>query len=1214
MDYGDGGPESQLKGNFTTLTNTYKHDYGKLGTFTFKINCSNALLPAGSVLMRSVAVGVNVGTVKVKASKYYLNVGEEVSLTVDTSGGSWVKYVWGFAVTYMGTSSVNVARTLAPWRAPDTYSVTKTFTSPGNHTVTLTASNDLNTVTASMEGKLIVQFPVKEIAVTAPTFVKYPTGTVQFTMENRNAANPPTDVFCTPNVTSGVATSWFAGPLSTPAIFKVSHTYPESFVGTNYISVNCSNFISSYASSVAFTLQRELEDLTVEISKINIQTNEAFNLTIALSQGSHVNFTIDFGDGNTRVAHPENILKSNAPVNLVYKYATNGNRTIKITAANNVSSLVKTKSVVVQNALRSLTLSTNSPVMVPGSILYTLVVPQEYPAPDNVFLSWVHGDGKKSSSFVKSLSTTQPYTESHAVDGSGVTVITTNLTAHNLVSNLNLTTVIKVLSQVKGATLAILTIPNTTESGKLYGKTGSTVHFYAGVASGTGVAFKFALNEEKTIVVSNNGSHAYRTYTFNTPGPKAISVNASNDVSSQIATPEKSFTVQNPVRNVEIHAVNHVAIPDGQFTVTLKLDAGVPLPSDAKASWSLSPSAKGTEDIKAWPYTIKHVYSSEEIGLQDISVNISNMISKQSLSAKVTVIGKLAKGEILAKSALVNTLANVTLSFQGGSHADVSLDFGDSASEKKAFPGEIGQWVTQHKYTSIGYYQLKAVASNQFGTETVSGPRLHIAHSTEGIKMKPIPNLKYPDEKLVVEISNHDLTKPLDKITVNVDYGDETPKGTNNGDLVNAGDVIKLDHQYAKPGNYAIVVTIENGASSHMITEAVMVYGPLGELKISAKKSNGEMIDLAKETISLNTELTFSFTSDQKGLTAKWHFHDGTLINRLTGTFLFQKEGTFDVTLVASNPKYTKRIMVSCTVLGKFLLTSSESPKPKSPMNISAVLKSTADNACFMFAFGDASKNQVLGFPIAYCKKHTPNAEAEYHSAPKAGSVNATHVFIKEGSYNVRVVYFDEFTRENKSLKVGVGISICHAPLITYSGAGALISSPRIYTRAQAFKLSSSEFKTELRCSSEVEVIWLMYNLTTSQESPVDIHGIEGIEQAVSQIAFRKKSLPYGLYRMVFRVAVKESPTLSAQANVYVKIEGSPITCGIIGGSLRTVGLGTKVLIDGATMTSDPDVNVNKASDFTYQWYCKKDAESMDISGSVAVIDLPIPGTYLYLL
>ena len=141
------------------------------------------------------------------------------------------------------------------------------------------------------------------------------------------------------------------------AIYEANHTYVAS--GQYTVSVRASNLISSLYVFLpdGFIVQDPIQDVSLPpmISTLLIDTTE---IQVRLGRGSHVTFHLDYGDG---LVSPDVVLPLGGFYLLQYVFHQAGAYDVTVVAANGVSSQNASTSVVVQDGIGSLSLSSYYP-------------------------------------------------------------------------------------------------------------------------------------------------------------------------------------------------------------------------------------------------------------------------------------------------------------------------------------------------------------------------------------------------------------------------------------------------------------------------------------------------------------------------------------------------------------------------------------------------------------------------------------------------------------------------------------------------------------------------------------------------------------------------------------------------------------------------------------------------------------------------------------
>jgi PKD repeat protein len=232
--------------------------------------------------------------------------GYPTTLTATIEAGDVVTYRWDFG----DSSSVSNGNPL-----------THIYPAPGMYTTIVTASNSLSTVTATTTVTVYVT-PVAGLTVsnTSPTVLGQPTGLLA-------AISAGDFVSYTWNLGDGVSAT---GVITT-------HTYPA--VGVYTASVTAFNSVNALTATTRVTIK------DVPLSGLNASNNSpsaigsATTLAAAISAGSNVTYTWNFGDGSSVVF--------GQVVTYTYPFSAAFRFTATVTATNSVNSQTAMTTVII---------------------------------------------------------------------------------------------------------------------------------------------------------------------------------------------------------------------------------------------------------------------------------------------------------------------------------------------------------------------------------------------------------------------------------------------------------------------------------------------------------------------------------------------------------------------------------------------------------------------------------------------------------------------------------------------------------------------------------------------------------------------------------------------------------------------------------------------------------------------------------------------------
>ena len=345
-DFGDG----------TVVTGgpTADHVYAAAGSYSVSVTASNGVsadTATTTMVVTDPPPPDDPITGLAVAGQSPVAVGSSAAFTATVTGGTNLSYNWDFGdgTVVAGGSSIN-----------------HVYAAAGSYTVTVTASNNVGSDSASTN--VAVELPVTGLTVSSNSPIE--TGeTASFTA----------------SIAAGTSVSYewdFGDGTVVTGGPTADHIYAAA--GSYTVAVTASNGISAQSASTTMVVtdppppDDPITGLAVVgQSPLAVGTSGAFTATI--SGGTNISYSWDFGDGT--------IVAGGSTIN--HAYAAAGAYTVTVTASNNVGSEIAATSVTVEVPVTGLSLSSNSPVTLGGFSSFTASIA----AGTNVTYDWDYGNG-----------------------------------------------------------------------------------------------------------------------------------------------------------------------------------------------------------------------------------------------------------------------------------------------------------------------------------------------------------------------------------------------------------------------------------------------------------------------------------------------------------------------------------------------------------------------------------------------------------------------------------------------------------------------------------------------------------------------------------------------------------------------------------------------------------------------------------------------------
>jgi PKD repeat protein len=393
-------------------------------------------------------------------------LGELTHFTATVVSGTNVVYTWAFGDGATGDSAFP----------------THVYAGLGAYTAIVTASNPINTLTAT----------------TRVTVTEAPIAGLAAVNDSPTALGAPTTLTATVVAGTDVTYSWALGDgllVSGPSSF--THTYP--LPGRYTATVTATNAVSWQTAATAVVVEVPVAGLAVG-NDSPTALGAPTTLTATVAAGTDVTYSWALGDG----------LLVFGPSSFTHTYPLPGLYTATVTATNAVSWQTATTAVVVEVPVAGLAAWNDSPTALgaPTTLTATVV------AGTGVSYTWSFGDGLWSGPAPLGT-TTHTY--------SSVGAFTATVSASNAVSAMTATTVVLLEEAVAG-------LQASNDSPTALGRpTTLTVT----VTAGTGVSYTWSFGDG---LWSGPAPLGTITHTYSSIGAFTATVSASNAVSAMTAT------------------------------------------------------------------------------------------------------------------------------------------------------------------------------------------------------------------------------------------------------------------------------------------------------------------------------------------------------------------------------------------------------------------------------------------------------------------------------------------------------------------------------------------------------------------------------------------------------------------------------------------------------------------------------------------------------
>ncbi|CAG0931221.1 Collagenase ColH [Thermoflexales bacterium] len=897
---------------------TAAHGYAAVGTYTATVTATNG---SNIQVASTVAVIFDIPITGLSATNDSpTRVGNATHFTATTTGGSGIVYTWDFGDGNFGNGS----------------NPSYTYGAIGTYTATVTATNSLNSQTASTV-VIVIDQPITDLTASNDSPTRLGSAT-HFTATLSNGTN--------------VSYQWDFGDGATGSGATTSHTYGA--IGAYVATVTATNGVSVVVATTNVTI---IDTPIVNLVATNdspTQLGSATNLTATIGGGSNVTYQWNFGDGAT-----------GSGATASHTYGAVGPYVAIVTATNGVSVVVASTNVsIVDVPITGLTAANSSPTILGDSTAFTATIGSG----TNVVYAWEFGDGATGSGATAShtygaigaytatvtatngsntvVATTvatvfdTPITGLTAtsdsptrlgngtsftatttggsgityawafgdgVTGSGATPVhtyvalgtyTATVTATNSLNSQTASTVVIVIDQPITDLNAVNDSPT---------RLGSVTNFTATISGGTNVTYQWNFGDGAT------SSGATAAHTYSAVGAYVATITATNGVSVVVATTNVSI-IDTPI--VNLVAANDSPTRLGSATnFTATIDDG----SNVAYQWNFGDGLLGSGATPA------HTYGA--IGAYVATVTATNGVSVVVATTNVSIIDRAIVG-LSATNSSPTGLGNATIftaTIGDGSNVVYQWNFGD---------GNTGSGAnTSHTYGAIGTYTATVTATNSVSVV--------VASTVATVINQPITGLTAAN-------SSPTRLGSVTAFTATIATGSTVSYAWDFGDGA-TGSGANASHTYAAVGTYTATVTATNTINSQTATTIVVV---IDRAIVSLSASNDSPTRLGSTT-------SFTATiSDGSNVTYQWVFGDGSTGSGATANHVYGAVGSYVATVTATNGvsvvvAATNVSIIDTPIVGLFAANSSPTG-----LGLATALTATigsGSNVAYQWNFGDGS-------------------------------------------------------------------------------------------------------------------------------------------------------------------------------------------------------------------------------------------------------------------
>jgi len=475
---------------------------------------------------------------------------------------------------------------------------------------------------------------------------------------------------------------------------------------------------------------------------------------------------------------------------------------------------------------------------------------------------------------------------------------------------------------------------------------------------------------DRQLALTGSSGEASFTWTAGNPGNSKITATIFQADKAIIQQKNSTIFVNNPPPPV----ADFSAVPkSGSAPLTVNfIDQSTNNPTQWQ--WDFGDGLKSTEKSPT------HKYASA--GKYTVSLTASSNYGENTKSKSDYIIaGNLPVADFTADK--TTGKASLTVNFTDhstGKPASWSWEFGDGGVSAERNPS--------HKYRNAGIYTVRLTVTNQFGTGTPQTKEDYINVEKSGSK----PTADFTGSPVSGSAS-------LRVQFINNSSGSPTSYHWDFGDGVTSNQQSPV-HNYQKTGKYTVTLTATNEFGQDTKTEPDYINVNNTESKLTA--------NFSANPISGTAPLTVYFTNQSTGnpTSYHWDFGDEGSGSQKSPTHVYQKSGTYSVSLTVSNgadsDTKTKSISVQSSGSSLAAYFKASPLSGTAPLTVNFTDQSTGNPTSWTWDFGDGinssaqSPNHTYNKPGSYTVKLKIAANGDTAIAKQA---NLIKVISNEGTF-----------------------------------------------------------------------------------------------------------------------------------------------------------------------------------------------------------------------
>ncbi|XP_077979563.1 uncharacterized protein LOC144434915 [Glandiceps talaboti] len=930
---------------------------------------------------------------------------------------------------------------------------------------------------------------------------------------------------------------------------------PDKYTDRGYyeLAISCWNLVSGpYSYDITVRVEYAIEDMVIWASDPYITPDTTIGVYFDLYRGSAMTVTMDFDDHTDPVVFEQDVIKrADGDYALEYhKFGRARDYNISVYASSCVSNVTGYFLVKVQNPVRNVNMSTDSPgiipFMQPGTITYTYTYSGNMSTPPTdaqvnyIFDAGVEGVEDFPIADVNPIE--HPMT---LVDyGSYSTVVN--------ISNLVSWMYFEVSIEMEQPIMDLIIV-----SPKRHIIVGNTVILTAQMIWGSRTAFNWDFKDGETEDVAEGGNMTF-IHQYDTEGTYDVTVVATNLLGVETFTmSEDPVEVQYPVREMvwQGRILNALVVANTYVEVPFNLWMGKNVRFPTKAQYQIDfgdGNAQAAEDLvdtegdsskdTEIEYHLKRItYYYDTWGNYNVTIRIWNLVSEMILTQNIWVYETITD---LEEDIKYNT---VIMDGKKDDQGNETFDVDPHGAAGNFYPLEeaivfettfaSGSGLTFTWDFGDIYYEAPTPTAPPTSLDTTSNwttPAITTAaKTTEGIPttgtLLPLCSDVYGNVSLGDGNGNDTRTTAAPIPCRNV--VPTNPSTTLPPWAIRTQD-LRAIWWYSRRGAYTVTVNVSNPVDWAVLEKTIFVQQQVKDIHIC---------DFGPRP--RNTTITFQLNTGNVGTDACYRIDFRDVTSEINHIAFWGYQSTCQAVYPTDFTSDFLRFTSVSTSYLEALKLSGEDPN----ITVTNIFQAVNQFGVRLHAFNMVSSVQVT-LPTAVTKG---------------------------------LCYYPEVNVESKNL--------CdrNYPLCDDEGNRQYYKSKDLYVYS----------KVKLNCSSTRVAMytWRVFAINEErndrEEEIFDVGNTELQGFTMRELAVRGGSLDYGLYRFELNVSMYGERGVEAFDSTRIRVVATPLEVSIVGGSQRRVPWGQMLEVDGLSETRDPDTDYWDKSGMRFVWLCRRDYE-----------------------